>query len=378
MSSAIEKFQAWYRDKALPLWISNGYDHANGGFFETLDFNAAPIIGQPRRVRVQARQIYSFAKAAANNGTPGAKDLALKGFDYLLENACPDDGARGCVHTLDDKGGIIDAKRDLYDQAFCLLACAAIWEAFGDDRAIELATRVKQFLSSELASSHGGWFESDKQETPRRQNPHMHLLEASTALFRVTGDNEWRRMADTIAMDLFSIFMNFDDGVLHEYFHNDLSTDLSQPDIEPGHMLEWVTLLHAYEDISGTDTSESRALLFSRAKELGPNPQFFGFLKNEVQINSPFKPSAMRLWPQTEYLKAACIEASDGNEHARDIINPLIEGLFATYLNTETEGLWVDEFDTDGAPIAKDVPASILYHLFEAVAQTEKYEKEFE
>ncbi len=38
--------------------------------------------------------------------------------------------------------------------------------------------------------------------------------------------------------------------------------------------------------------------------------------------------------------------------------------LFSKYLAVEPRGAWMDQFDGDGRPIAKAVPASILYHFF--------------
>ena len=170
----------------MPLWAARGYDKARGGFYETLDFSGAPVDGQPRRVRVQARQIHTFSHTALHGWRDGAEALAAEGFEYFLSRACPNGGARGCAHLLSDDGDIIDDRRDLYDQAFLLLACAARWRAARDRRALDLADRTIAFMDRELASPHGGWLESDRRETPRRQTPHMHLFEAFLALFGAT------------------------------------------------------------------------------------------------------------------------------------------------------------------------------------------------
>ena len=60
----------WLFGQALPLWAQAGID-AEGRFFEKLDFDARPIIGRPRRTRVQARQVYVFAEAAALGWSEG-------------------------------------------------------------------------------------------------------------------------------------------------------------------------------------------------------------------------------------------------------------------------------------------------------------------
>lgn len=82
-------------DHALPLWATAGWDRQRGGFVERLDKDGSPQTETPRRVLVQARQIYCYAKAAQFDWYPGAKELALSGLDYLLGKArSPDGGIR--------------------------------------------------------------------------------------------------------------------------------------------------------------------------------------------------------------------------------------------------------------------------------------------
>lgn len=361
-------------EDALPLWAARGYDHDHGGFYEALNFDGSPSTGRPRRVRAQTRQIHTFSQAGLRGWHEGAEALAAKGFDYLLEKACPDNGARGCVHLIDDEGAVIDDKRDLYDQAFLLLACASRWQAAKDDRALALARNTIEFMNAELASPHGGWLESDERELPRRQNPHMHLFEAFLALYRTTGDDQYFELAAGVINRCFKVFYDLTNGVIVEFFQEDFSYDLSRPEIEPGHMFEWIWLLAHWEKIADADFSDVRNTLFERGADFGEDPKFFGFIKNQAYVAEERRPSAKRLWPQTEYLKACCVQGVNGDTHAFSRGATLIDDMFASYLNVETTGLWVDEFDENGAPVAQDVPSSILYHLFEAVAETERVE----
>lgn len=370
LSSEMEKFQHWFIHDALPLWASHAYDDARGGFYEALNFDATPSVNRPRRVRVQARQIHTFTQTGIRGWHKESETIAAKGFDYFLDVACPDDGARGCVHIISDDGKIIDDHRDLYDQAFLLLACASRWQAAQDRRAIDLAEKTIRFLDAELASPHGGWLESDQNEVPRRQNPHMHLLEAFMALYRATDDKKYLERASDIVQLFLRVFYDEGAGTLIEYFNEDFSPDEKRHIIEPGHMFEWGWLLKHYEHLSGTDYRDIRNTLYMRGIQLGEDPQFFGFVSNKVDMATPNLRAAKRLWPQTEYLKASLIEARDGNDKAKILTTSLIESLFATYLHVAKAGLWVDEFDALGTSTAKDVPASILYHLFEAVAET--------
>lgn len=375
LSAALKRFGDWYRGDALPLWIAHGYDENRGGFYEALNFDATPSVDRPRRVRSQARQIHAFSQAGLHGWSAHAETHAAAGFDYFVTHACPDNGERGCVHLLDDQGAIIDERRDLYDQAFLLLACASRWQAAKDPRALQLADNTIAFLDRELASPFGGWSESDRKELPRRQNPHMHLFEAFLALHRATQDARYFNYASRIYKDCFRAFYEPSDGIIVERFNEDFSYEKNSGSIEPGHMFEWVWLLRAYEDAANVDLSDARKTLYGRGAHFGEDPKFYGFVNNAVTINEPQRRGAKRLWPQTEYLRASLVQAGAGDDQMRDRALSLINGLFGTYLNAETAGLWIDEFDGQGAPVARDVPASILYHLHEAVAEADRFLK---
>src|SRR5262249_39388817 len=71
-------------DRALPLWSTTGWDGAAGGFVDRLHQDGTADRAAPRRIMVQARQIYCYAKAAQLGWYPDGRAIALKGLDYLL------------------------------------------------------------------------------------------------------------------------------------------------------------------------------------------------------------------------------------------------------------------------------------------------------
>jgi mannose/cellobiose epimerase-like protein (N-acyl-D-glucosamine 2-epimerase family) len=79
-------------EHSLPLWSGEGWDKATGGFVERLDREGRPDCATARRVRVQARQVYCFAKAAQIGWYPAGREIALKGLEYLLQKAKSPDG----------------------------------------------------------------------------------------------------------------------------------------------------------------------------------------------------------------------------------------------------------------------------------------------
>ena len=371
LDTAIQRLYRWHVAGALPVWAEAAVDE-NGSFIESLDFSGRAILGQPRRVRVQSRQVYTFSEAARRGWLERGEEIAARGFRRLVETACPGAAARGCVHLINDAGGIVDDRRDLYDQAFLLLACAARLAA-GDRAAAEIVESTLTFLDAELASPFGGYLESDHNVSPRRQNPHMHLFEAMMALFAATGDAQYLLRARALE-DLFNTrFLDRNFGVLREFFRDDWTIDAQKGDfLEPGHMVEWVFLLDQFEALSGEDRGEEKQMLFHAALSARAGDDY-PFLPNCKRIETDAKRDARRLWPQLEALKAAVIMDRCNMPNASSYAADLIDGIFEEYFDEATPGIWRDEIDKCGQPSAHDVPASILYHLQEAVSCASKH-----
>ncbi len=218
----------------------------------------------PRRVFVQARQIYCYAKAAQMGWYPQGREVALKGLEYLLAKAKAPDGRPGYVHRLTPDGAVLDPLRDTYDQAFVLLALATV---YGLDRDAQVRTEIDAlltFLDTQLRSPHGGFLEGLPPSMPRRQNPQMHLFEAMIATFDATHEAVFQnRAGDFYALFLANLY-DKQKRVLGEYFEEDWAK-IEPVSVEPGHQAEWVWLLKGFERITGCPTGRPRGELMEAA-----------------------------------------------------------------------------------------------------------------
>src|SRR5713101_5390901 len=88
----VETLKTLMTDHSLPFWSREGWDPATGGFVERLDIEGRADRLARRRVFVQARQIYCFAKAAQLGWYSEGREIAMKGLEYLLANAKSPDG----------------------------------------------------------------------------------------------------------------------------------------------------------------------------------------------------------------------------------------------------------------------------------------------
>ena len=355
----------WLRDQALPFWLEHGIDD-EGLFYETLAMDGTPNLGAELRLRTGMRQAYVFAHAATLNLTDPAPALAAarRLMDRLHELAFSPDGKPGWVARFSRDGDVLDDRRDLYDTAFALHALGHLYRGSGDARYLEW---IDQTLTSvdQLEDEHGGWAESDRRELPRRQNPHMHLFEASLALFETTGDVRHLARAGEIFGLFRTRFFDASNGTLTEFFGPawERSEAYGSQRLDPGHMAEWTWLLRRYQRDCGRPVDRLCATLFASAVRLGLDPS--GFLVDEVDEAGKPLLDTRRLWPQTEYLKALVVQgAATRDSKLFEQAGHLIDRLLASYLTGIPKGCWRDRFTLDGQAENSTVPASTLYHLF--------------
>ena len=356
-------------EHSLPLWSGEGWDQTTGGFVERLDLEGRADRAAPRRVRVQARQIYCFAKAAQLGWYPQGGEIAMRGLEYLLARAKGRDGRAGFVHLLGPDGGVLNSTRDTYDHAFVLLALAAVFQLGRDAQVRSEIDQLVGFLDSNLRSSHGGFEEGIPAALPRRQNPHMHLFEAMIATFDAIGDQAYQNRAG----EFYQLFVaNLYDPrrqVLGEYFEDDWSK-IEPISVEPGHQAEWVWLLKGFERITGCPTGRYRGQLLSSA--LRYRDDLTGCLFDEGDADGNIRKFTRRCWPQTELAKAWIAQAETGEPGAADQARNALVRLDRHYLSHPVRGGWYDQFDRDNRSLVDFIPASTFYHILCAVTEAER------
>ena len=356
-------------DHCLPLWSGEGWDAVAGGFVDRLGPDGRADRQAPRRVFVQARQIYCFAKAAQMGWYGQGRAIALQGLEHLLAKAKAPDGRPGYVHTLTPDGAVKDPRRDTYDHAFILLALATVYALDRDAQVRAEIDELLVFLDTQLRSPNGGFLEGLPPSLPRRQDPQMHLFEAMIALFDATHDLAFQQRAG----DFFALFLaNLYDKqtrVLGEYFEDDWSK-ISPVIVAPGHLAEWVWLLRGFERITGCPTGTRRGELLQSA--LRYRDAATGCLVDAGDADGNIRRDTRRLWPQTELAKAFIAQAEAGEVGAAGEARAALARLERHYLNHPVAGGWYDQFDGGGTSLVETIPASSFYHVLCAITEAEQ------
>ena len=369
MSTAPDDLNAWLTTTLLPGWIDRAFDPARPGFVEYLGPDGAPEAGDLRTTLVTARLTYVFSHAHLL-GVPGALAAARHGLAFLTDACRHADGR--FVHSCTTHGEIVDGKSDFYDLAFVLFALGWFAKASGETGALAIAGEVMDFLDRELAHPAGGFREDTLDTQPRRQNPHMHLLEACHALAAASPDPRWLATADRL-VQLMRERMLDADGTLGEFFSENWAAFPGSRGLirEPGHHFEWTWLLYHHERLTGS----------SEARETARKLHAFG----QLQVEAPANPSrlvvnevdpaghvlngAALLWPQTEYLKALVARIEfEGDADAAARLDRYLRLMFQHFVDSES-GIWVNQLDGQGRPIGERVPVRVLYHLMLALAE---------
>jgi len=360
------RFGDWMRTAALPLWATLGV-HADGAFVEALTAEGRPAEDR-RRARVQSRQIFVFSRAGALGWRGPWRERAEAGLDRFLADYVRPDGAVRNALTTD--GAVLDDTALLYEQAFALLALATAHAAGVQPERCEAQARIMldRLTASGLAA--GGWREDGAH--PWQANANMHLFEAAQAWAARGVDARWAAVADNIAELALERLIDADGGFLREFFRSDWrpADGADGRLVEPGHQFEWSWLLSRHAAARSDDRAMAAAKRLYGHGLRGVDARR-GVAIDAMDDTLNIRESRARLWPQTEWLRAALAMAglSDGAERRQRLAeaDKAVRGL-ALYLRPN--GTWRDKLEPSGAFVEEPAPASSLYHIVGAFDQT--------
>jgi mannose/cellobiose epimerase-like protein (N-acyl-D-glucosamine 2-epimerase family) len=362
-----DRLVSWLIDDAYPIWASAGFDSVHRTFNERLTAQGA-VADEPRRARVQARQVYAYSRAPGLGWRGDARPLVEAGLGFFLRHYRRADGL---FHTLcAPDGKMKDDRALLYDQAFALLALASAQQVLGaSPHLVSLGVQLRERLLAQLHRAGGGFDSGIPERTPLLSNPHMHLFEAALAWKAISTDPGWAALADEICAIALKHFIDPRTGALAEIFDEHwqaLPQSTPGQAIEPGHQFEWAWLLLCQDATSGGPTRKAAARLFDIGENHGVKG---GIAINSLTADLRVKDPAARLWPQTERLKAAArLGALSGEERYWSSALGAAQGLWR-FLDHGARGLWYDKIDAQGKFVVEPAPASSFYHIICAIAE---------
>jgi len=204
-------------DDILPFWRQRTLDERRGGFIGQMSNDLHVQEDAPRGLILNARILWTFAAAYDYTRDEQDRALARRAYEYLTSHFLDKDHG-GYFWELDPAGAVLDDKKKIYGQAFCIYALAEYYRVFSEPAALAQATDVFNLIETcAFDHRHGGYLEvmspnwrpcedmrlSDKDmNVAKSMNNHLHILEAYAGLLRASPDTP---VADRLC-DLIDLF----------------------------------------------------------------------------------------------------------------------------------------------------------------------------
>lgn len=199
----------------IPFW-KGMRDDEFGGYYGYLDYDLNLDKKAEKGCILNSRITWFFSNAYTLLKDESLLDEAKHGYAFL-KDYCLDKEYGGIYWSLNYDGTPKDTTKHTYNQAFCIYALSSYYEASGDAEALELAKKLFTLIETTCMDEVGYLeaftrdFKPESNEklsengvlADKTMNTLLHVFEAYTELYRVSGDEKVRRRLLWI-MDLFA------------------------------------------------------------------------------------------------------------------------------------------------------------------------------
>ncbi|MDO6539234.1 AGE family epimerase/isomerase [Alteromonas stellipolaris] len=243
-------------------WLEHSLDFDNGGFWGEIDNDAKPSRKADKGIVLNTRVLWFFSELAFSTENESYKSAAHRAYEYLLSHFF-DTAFGGFFWSLDYKGHVIDAKKQVYAQCFAVYALCSYSKLTGNEQAKALAYSTFELIEHyALDREQGGYIEACSREwgsiddyrlsdkdlnCPKSMNTHLHVLEAYTSLHHVS-PNENTANALRHALTVFLDKIVTDDGAHLKLFFDTQWTCLSH-EVSYGHDIEASWLIYEAAEV---------------------------------------------------------------------------------------------------------------------------------
>lgn len=365
----------------VPKWYEAFPDTATGGFYERLGKGFKPRLVGNRRLLTQCRQLAIYSHAQTTGLIRFEPALTAFYETMVRKYHVPETG--GWRFSLGDDGLPADNTYDLYSLTFVIFSLSHYYRATRDIRAKEHADAARAFIARHFTlPGRPGYAEAlDEHLRPvnrqRRQNPHMHLLEAS--LFAeetwekdAGADRPYGKMSDHLADLFYQHFFVPEKNMLCEFFTEDLTPNPGIGHrVEPGHYFEWVWLLKKHAALRGDAGRHDDVCvqLLTWANRHGWD-KVYGGIFDVLTPEGVVLTDTKRIWPFAEALKANAlmIDAVADRDAVKARMNEMLNVFRDRYM--QERGFWVEWLNRDLSPATDYMPGTTPYHVYFGIMET--------
>jgi len=357
----------------VPKWYG-AFSDPNGGFYERLGKGFKAVPTGSRRLVTQCRQLSIYSHAALVSGQKNYPHLEAQ-FGFIYEHYF--NPVTGLWHfSLGDDGKVNDKTCDLYALSFVIFACSHYYRLSEDERAKDTARQVLHLIDTKFRLPVGFAEALDENgkilPKMRRQNPHMHLLEACLFAAETWNDPAYELMADEMTFLFQNYFYDARRVALIEFFEDDLTPHHEKgADLEPGHFFEWVWLLKKHGALKGDASLHDpfAVKLFEWANAHGWDTTYGG-IYDVVAPDGTVKADTKRIWPFCEALKANALmlTLAPDRQAVKDRVSAMVDVFEDKYM--QERGFWTEWLTRDLKPAADYMPGTTPYHVYFGIVET--------
>jgi mannobiose 2-epimerase len=189
--TAISQRTASLAQRAAQFWLTHGVDWKYGGFHGKLDKSGNPSSPTSKFIIQQSRHLWSFSEwyhDQEENHT--VKDVCDMQFEFLKNKFLISSSGEFRSHVNRDGSPLKNELRQ-YFQSFGIYAMSNYARVFKNEQAAEIALACFRSIDKRAHDDeHGGYSQKPEYKNGNKDtNTQMHLMEAFTALYELTGDS---------------------------------------------------------------------------------------------------------------------------------------------------------------------------------------------
>jgi len=353
----------------LSWWTDHTQDDGHG-FYGSVNWNDLPDQSAAKGIVMHCRICWTFSAAFTFTASEAHLQVAKRAFEYICSYFV-DTGYGGVFWSVTADGTMLDGKKQIYGQAFCIYAFAEYYKVSGDEKALAIAKdlfeKIEQYSFDE---QHNGYLEaltrewgeapdlrlSEKDENERKTaNTHLHIIEAYANLFTVWPDNSLKEKIRNL-LDIFRKYIISKDHDHLILFFNDEWKPRS-PLVSFGHDIEAAWLLaQCAERISDEAFIKMYRIIsvpVTRAALLGLDYNDGG-LWYEYDAASGHWIREKHWWPQAEAMVGFFFAWEVSGEEAYLQLSVNAWKFVKTYLHDNLHGEWFWGIHEDYSVIPKE------------------------
>lgn len=302
-------------EELLNWWSVYAVDEENGGFYGAVNEQNYPAVAAPKGLVLNARILYTFSSAYAQTKNNHHLAIATRAYDYL-QHYFLDKINGGFYWAVNEKGNLLDGKKQSYGQAFAIYGLAAYYQITADEKALQLAIQtfndIEQFAFDPLnlgyiealainwqPTADNRLSEKDLNEK-KSMNTHLHIIEAYAQLYVVWPDANLKKAIQQLLDNFKAHIIDPENFHLQLFFTE--SWEVKSSLISFGHDIEAAWLLQECAEIIKDETEiacfKNLAQQISKAATKGLNED--GALYYEYEKQTAHWVKELHWWPQAE------------------------------------------------------------------------------